>query len=214
MGTKGETICRLGMNLLTYGGMIFFVYMALYNLGVNIGALIASLSLPAFALSLGAKDLITDIVAGISIVFDGEFKVGDIVEISGFSGRVLEIGVRTTKLVGSGNNIKIIANRDIKNVINMSRKTSFYTLQVKISMIYYSVEAVEEMLKEELPKLQGKIPEIIDGPSYKGVSSMGGVFATLSISAECNQADYSRVKNELNKAIKELFEEKGISVRF
>ena len=212
MGPKGETFCRLALNLLTYAGMIFFVYMALYNVGINLGALVASLSLPAFALSLGAKDLITDIVAGISIVFDGEFKVGDIVDISGYRGTVLEIGVRTTKLQGSGNNIKVLANRDVKNVINMSKKTSFYNLDVKISMKDNKLKDVEDMLAEQLPKLHDQIPGIINGPTYRGISSIGGGAVVLTISAECTEANFGKVKKEMNHAIQDLFDEQGIAI--
>ena len=213
MGPKGETFCRLGLNLLTYAGMVFFVYMALYNLGINLGALIASLSLPAFALSLGAKDLITDIVAGISIVFDGEFRVGDIIDIGGYRGTVLEIGVRTTKLQGAGNNIKTIANRDVKNVINMSRKTSYCNLEVRISTFYNRLKDVEAMLKEQLPKLEGTIPGVISGPFYRGVNEIGDKTVTLSFSTECEQKDFNKVKKALNHAIQEIFDEQGIMVR-
>ena len=106
-GTRGETICRLLLNLLSYGGIIVFVYFALYDLGFSPGTLLASLGLLSFAVSLGAKDLVTDILAGLSIVFDGEYQVGDIIEVGGYRGEVLEIGVRTTKLEGRGGNIKI-----------------------------------------------------------------------------------------------------------
>jgi small conductance mechanosensitive channel len=214
MGLKGETFRRLGLNLLTYAGMIFFVYMALYNVGVNIGALIASLSLPAFALSLGAKDLITDVLAGVSIVFDGEFKVGDFVEIGGFSGEVLEIGVRTTKVLGAGENIKIIANRDIKNVINLSRRVSLYILKVKISTTNINVKAVEKMLAEELPKLHEKIPGLVAGPYYWGICEKGFNFVTMTFGIKCQQRDYYQVKDAVNMVIPDLLDEKGIPNRF
>ena len=214
MGPNGETFRRLGLNLLTYAGMIFFIYMALYNLGVNIGALVASLSLPAFALSLGAKDLITDVLAGVSLVFDGEFKVGDYVEIGGFCGDVMEIGVRTTKLLGIGGKIKIIANRDIKNIINMSRRISEFVLKVKISTIHNDLREVEEMLKEELPKYHDKVPGIIEGPLYWGVDERGFNFATFSIAAKYEQKDYLKVKGGMKIAVQDLFDKKGIPIKF
>jgi small conductance mechanosensitive channel len=213
-GPKGETFRRLGLNLITYGGMIFFIYMALYNLGVNIGALIASLSLPAFALSLGAKDLITDVISGVSIVFDGEFKVGDVVDIGGFSGEVLEIGVRTTKVLGSGDNIKSIANRDVRNVINKSKRISTFTLKVKVSTLHNDVKEVENMLWEELPKLHDKIPGIVDGPFYWGVPEKGFNFVTMTIAAKFEEENYTKVKDGLILCVRELFEEKGIPVKF
>lgn len=213
MGPKGDTFCRLALNLITYAGMIFFVYMALYNVGINLGALIASLSLPAFALSLGAKDLITDIVAGISIVFDGEFRVGDIVDIGGFSGKVLEIGVRTTKLLGANNNIKIIANRDVKNVINKSKNLSVFSLDVTVSMSDYKLKEVEDMLRTQLPKLREQVPEITGEPVYRGVKAIGGGNATLTISVECEEMDIDKVTRAMNHAIQDLFDEQGVKFK-
>ena len=211
LGTKGETFCRLAQNLITYGGVIVFVYLAVYNLGFDLGPLLASLSLPAFALSLGAKDLITDIVAGISIVFDGEYKVGEIIEVNGYRGKVLEIGVRTTKLQGSGNNIKIIYNRDIKNVLNMSRENSWCNLEIKIST-ERGLKEIEPILIEQLPKIGQNIQGILRGPIYRGITMLVAGGVTISIGAECNEADFSRIQRELNHAIQDLFDENGIQI--
>ena len=138
----------------------------------------------SFAVSLGAKDLITDIIAGLSIVFEGEYQVGDIIDVGGYRGEVLEIGVRTTKLEGRGGNIKIISNRDIKNVINMTRMNSWYPLEVSISADQ-PIDMVEALLREQLPLIGDTIPEILSGPYYKGVISIGKGIVTLSIIAEC-----------------------------
>ena len=212
LGSKGETFCRLAQNLLTYGGVIAFVYMALYNIGVDLGPLLASLSLPAFALSLGAKDLITDIVAGISIVIDGEYKVGDIIEVNNYRGKVLEIGVRTTKLRGTGNNIKIIANRDIKNVLNMTRENSWYNLEIKV-VTNRKLKEIEDVLIERLPKIKETVPGIISGPVYRGVIAIGGGAATLQISAECKETDFGNVQRELNQYIQYIFDEFDIATK-
>ena len=145
-------------------------------------------------------------------MFDGEFKVGDIIEINGYRGTVLEIGVRTTKLQGKGGNILIIANRDVKNVTNMSRKTSTYFASVRVSTSY-ELKDVEKMLREELPKFQEKIPWIVGGPYYKGVSAVGEWDVTLSIAADCAESDYYNVQKALHHAFLDLFEEKGITIR-
>ena len=210
-GTRGETICRLLLNLLSYGCIIVFVYFALYDLGFSPGTLLASLGLLSFAVSLGAKDLVTDILAGLSIVFDGEYQVGDIIEVGGYRGEVLEIGVRTTKLEGRGGNIKIIGNRDVKNVVNMTRMNSWYPLDINISADQ-PLDQVEAMLKEQLPRIGQAIPEIISGPYYKGVIGIGKGSITLSIIAECNEADYHEVQRALNRAVQELFAEKEIRI--
>lgn len=211
LGTKGDTVCRLLINLTDYVGIICFVYFALYDLGFRPNTLLASLGLMSFAISLGAKDLITDIIAGLSIVFEGTYQVGDIIEVAGYRGEVLEIGVRTTKLEGRGGNIKIIGNRDIKNVVNMTRKNSWYALDVSVPSDM-PLNKIEEILEEQLPKIGESMPEILSGPYYKGVVAMGRGSATLSIIAECNEADYFVVGRAINRAVTEILEKNGIKI--
>ena len=209
LGTRGETVCRLLSNLVGYVSTIAFVYFALYDLGFRPDALLASLGLLSFAISLGAKDLIADIIAGLSIVFEGTYQVGDIIDVGGYRGEVLEIGVRTTKIEGRGGNIKIIGNQDIKNVINLTRKTSWCALEIGIpsSQPLHEVEAV---LREQLPRIGRDNPEVLSGPFYKGIIALGRGSVTLSIIAECNEADIHSVQRWMYHAIQDLFSEKGI----
>lgn len=211
LGTKGETVCRLLINLTSYAGAIFFIYFSLFYLGFEPGTLLASLGLMTFAVSLGAKDLITDVIAGLSIVFEGEYQVGDIIDVGGYRGEVLEIGVRTTKLEGTGGNIKIIGNRDVKNVINMTRLNSWYPLEVSVSSDQ-NFEVIEKLLTDELPKIGESIPEILGGPYYNGIASMGKGIITISILAEYNESNYFKIQRSLNRAIQELFEQNGIKI--
>ena len=211
LGTKGETICRLLINLSEYASVIFFVYFALLDLGFQPDTLLASLGLLSFAISLGARELITDIIAGLSIVFEGEFQVGDIIEVGGYRGRVLEIGVRTAKLEGRGGNIKIIRNQEIKDVINMTQKNSWCNLEISIPLSQ-PLSDVESLLSENLSHIGSSIQEIVSGPYYKGVSSIGNGNMTLSIIAECNEGDYYTVQRALNRSIQELFANQGIKI--
>ncbi|MDO5702888.1 MAG: mechanosensitive ion channel family protein, partial [Lachnospiraceae bacterium] len=210
-GTKGDTICRLLINLTGYVGAIAFVYFSLYNLGFRPDTLLASLGLLSFAVSLGAKDLITDVIAGLSIVFEGVYQVGDIIEVSGYRGEVLEIGVRSTKIEGRGGNIKIMNNRDVKNVVNMTRLNSWYPLDISISGDQPLGE-VERLLTEQLPLIGKRIPEVISGPYYKGVVAIGKGVVTISIITECGESNYHVVQREVNRAVHDLFEDHGIQI--
>ncbi len=207
---KVETIFRLAFSFIQYAAIIAFLYFAFDFLGIDTRALLASVSLLSLAVSLGAKDLVADILAGIFIIFEDDFRVGDIIEINGFSGIVQEIGVRSTKLVGIGDNIKIFGNQSVKNVLNMSKMNSWYSLDLNVSADQ-PLKEIEAMLEEELPNIGELIPEIISGPYYKGVMSIG-YMNTLYIIAECKQMHYRRVQRKLNHAILDLFEEKGFKI--
>lgn len=211
LGTKGATIGRLLLSLVKYASVIFFIYLMLLNLGFNPNALLASLGLISFAVSLGAQDLIKDIMAGLSSVFEGEYQVGDIIEVGGFRGKVLEIGVRTTKLEGRGGNILILSNSRVSNIVNMTRMNSWYPLELRVASDDSFTE-VEELLRKELPGIGESIPEIITGPFYKGITGMSGNILTISIIAECNEADYHQVQRSLNSAIREMLDRNGVKL--
>ncbi len=209
LNTKGETIGRLALNLARYILIIIFFYYALADLGFDTRAVIASLGLLSFALSLGMKDLVTDLIAGITIVFEGEYQVGDIVEIGGYRGSVVEVGVRSTKLMGQGGNIKIISNRDVKNVINMTHLNSWCAVEFTVSR-EETMSRMEEMLETALPEIKEKIAGIISGPYYKGVTAFGHNGLTIVVTAECKEKDYHKVQRALTGELNRVFEENQV----
>jgi small conductance mechanosensitive channel len=211
LGTKGETIGRLFLSLANYISAIVFVFFTLSYIGIDTTTLVASLGLMTFALSIGAQDLVKDILAGLAIVFDGAYQVGDIIEVNGFRGKVLEVGVRSVKLEGRDGNILIVGNRDVKNVINKTRRNSWYRVEVSVSE-GQDLKMIEALLRENLPKIGEKIPEIISGPFYEGIVSIGTRSVTMSIIAECEEEDYYSVQRKLNGAVVELFLSQGISI--
>jgi len=120
--------------------------------------------------------------------------------------------VRTTTLVNNNGNIKHFSNRDVRNILNLSRRNCQYTINVTIAS-NQSLRQVEEILKEALPKIGKATPEIINGPEYKGVQdfSAGGVI--IAISAECKEHNYGKVRSRINREIRLLLEEHGIVIR-
>ena len=217
LGSKGETILRLLLNLTEYAAAITALCFSLILLGINIAPLIGVMGILSLAFSLGSQSLVQDVLAGITIVFEREYQVGDVVQINDFKGQVLEIGVRSTKLLGLGNNVKIIGNRNVNEVLNMTRMNSWYVMKLRIPGDQ-PLETVETMLQRELPKLEGKIRHVISGPFYRGVVNLGeggmpgGKNAyDLTIIAEYREEDYLKVQRNLNRAIKELFTKEGIN---
>lgn len=207
---KAETIFRLVFSFIQYAALIALLFFAFDFLGVDTRTLLASVSVLSLALTLGARDLVADILAGIFIIFEDDFQVGDIIEVNGFSGIVQEIGVRSTRLIGIGDNVKIIGNQNVKNVLNMSKMNSWYSLDLNIPADQ-PLKEIEAMLQLELPAIGESIPEIISGPYYKGVMAIG-LTHTLYIIAECKQSNYRKVQRELNHAILMLFDEHGFKV--
>ena len=201
---KGRAIINLTCSLIKYAAVIVLAFMVLKTLGVDTTAILAGIGILGLIVGLGAQPLIADIIAGLFIVFENVFEVGDIIVVDGFRGTVDDIGIRTTKIEDVGGNIKVINNADIKTLVNMTQALSVANCEMSIEY-GESLERVEAILAEALPKIKEAIPEIKEGPFYKGVSSFGESSvnlksacltpSTFSISAKFSLASSSVLNN-------------------
>ena len=210
---RGATIVTLLNSFIKYLIVIIEIMLILNAWGVDSGTLFASAGILSLIIGLGAQSLISDIIAGIFIVFEGEYQVGDIVIIDGWRGTVDEIGIRTTKIKDWQGNIKIINNSNISSVINQSKELSFTTCVIAIDY-NESIPKVELLIKNNIERMKNAIPEIVEGPYYKGIDSLGDSSVNLLFIAKCKEADYYVVQRGLNRELKLIFDENGISIPF
>ena len=161
--THFQTALRLIVSFTRYAIFIIAMLWILTVWGVDTQTLLVSAGILGLIIGLGAQSLIADIIAGLFIVFDGEYKVGDIIVVDGWRGNVMEIGIRTTKFIDEGGNIKYINNSTIKAVVNQSQELS--VIRCELSIFYdEDLEGVELRIKEYLPRIKDKIPFIVEGP--------------------------------------------------
>ena len=213
LGARSETIGHLLLSIIKYGGTIGAIFYCLYLVGVDATGLIASASILSLVVGLGAQSLIKDILAGIFIVFEGEFRVGDIVTIGGFRGTVMDIGLRTTKILAMDGNIKIYNNSEISGVLNMTKEVSVAAATISIEY-GQDVDYVEAVLLRELPRLKEDNDKILEGPTYLGVSNLGASGVDLMIICKCTEQNVKGMNRYLNKAILKIFYKNGINVPF
>ncbi|MDD3338368.1 MAG: mechanosensitive ion channel [Lachnospiraceae bacterium] len=213
LGARMETVGRLLNSFAKYVSVIATLFYCLSLVGIDSGALLASAGIFGLVVGLGAQSLISDILAGIFIVFEGEFRVGDIVTIGDWRGTVREIGVRSTKIEDGSQNIKIINNSNISMVINMTKKYSYAFNDVGIEY-NESLEHVEAILKEELPLLKERVPGIVAGPYYKGVVALGDSSVMIRILSQCEENDRIQLTRDLNRQLKLIFDRHHISIPF
>ena len=212
---KGETVCRLLKSVVKYVSFFAVLYFSLGYLGFPVATIVASLGIVSLALSLGAQDLVADIIAGLFIVFEGSFRVGDYITINGTRVVVREIGVRSTKLITPVNNLLIINNHKINDIVNLSKKASVYKMKVNISADI-PLQQVEELLLRELPLMGEKNDLIISGPYYIGVEAIGSAVSfgkpskTIAIGANCLEKDVEEVGLYINREVVLLFARENI----
>ncbi len=204
------TVVRLINSIVKCVATVIIVIAVLAIWGINTTALITGAGVVTLIVGLGMQSLISDVVAGLFIVFENEFNVGDIITIDGFRGTVTSIGMRTTKLEAAGN-VKIVNNSDIRGVLNQTINPS--TAKVLIDIEYgESLERVEDVIQTQLPEIE--IEGIIGEINYDGVATLGASGVTLQFTAECHESDIFAVQREMNKRLKMMFDGNGIGIPF
>ncbi|MGN0807484.1 MAG: mechanosensitive ion channel family protein [Candidatus Coproplasma sp.] len=210
---KAKTVITLLDGLIKYGSALALIFLILQACGVNTVAIWESVGIITLIIGLGAQSLIADIIAGVFIIFENEYSVGEIVSIDDFRGTVSEIGIRATKILDMAGNIKIINNSDIKNVVNLSRELSLAIVDCEFP---YNVplEYVEKLLKDNLEDFKAKIPAIVEGPFYKGVSGYGSSNVAVKLMAKCHEEDRYQVQRDLLREYRQLFVANGIDLSY
>lgn len=210
---RAKTVITLLDGIIKYGAAIALIFLVLQAFGVNTAAIWESVGVLTLIVGLGAQSLIADIIAGVFIIFENEYSVGEIVTIDDFRGTVTEIGIRATKIMDCAGNIKIINNSDIKNVVNLSRELSLAVVDCEFG---YDIplEYVENLIKDNLETFKEHIPAIIEGPFYKGVSGYNSSNVAIKIVAKCEEDDRYQVQRDLLREYRQLFVKNGFDLSY
>jgi len=210
---KTKTTVLLLGNVVKYASAIGVIFIALAYWGIDTTAIATGAGVVTLIVGLGCQSMISDIVAGIFILFEGDIQVGDVIVVNGWRGTVLSIGLRRTQLVDTLGNINIINNSSITNVVNNTKELSLAICEVGIEYDE-SIERVEKILKDNFPNIKEQIPAIVQGPFYMGVSSLADSAVVIKIIAKVNEPDKFQTERDLNRAIKLIFDANKVNIPF
>lgn len=193
----------------------FGLFFILSAWGVETSTILASMGILGLAISFGAQSLVEDIISGMFLILENQFKVGDIVYIDDFRGIVHEMGLRTTKFIDQFSlDVKIMKNSSVKNIINASLKLSVAVCDVGIT---YSTDLkkVERIVKPFLLSLVDKYPDYLyNSPLYLGVQELGDSSVVLRFAGKTTESKKFQLERILNKEIKLLFDKNKIEIPF
>lgn len=209
---RRKTIIKLFQSFFKYMIWIIALLTILGFFGVDTRSLITSLGVVGVALGLALQDTLKDIISGVSLILENYLAVGDIVTFNDFTGEVIELNLRTTKIKKASGEVMIIANRNIDTIINASQKKA--NLYIEIDTAYEEKSnKVEKVLKEVIAKaLQDNL--ILEDSSYIGINELGASSVKYMLNIHCDQTEKYRVKREMLKRIKEAYEKNNIKIPY
>lgn len=210
---RAKTTTSLIRSLLKYAVILVAIALILSSWGLNVTGIVASIGVLTLIIGLGCQSLISDVISGLFIVFDDYFSVGDLVIIDGFRGYVEEIGLRAVRINDKVGNIKSINNSAITTCVNLSRSLNAITVTMDASY-NEDIERCEAIFARELPKIKEKIPQIVEGPTYKGVSGFEGSGISFAFSIMVKAEDRFQANRDFNREIYQMFVKNDILIPY
>ena len=208
-GHKDKTYIRLIRNFMKYAFFIIILFAVLQINGIDVSSMIAGVGVLSIIIGFIVQDAFKDIIRGFDIISDNYFVVGDVVKYGEIEGRVIMVGLKTTKIEDIKTmNIVSIANRNIEQVEVVSN-----CLYVKIPMPYeVKVDKAEKAINSILSEL-GK-DERIDECEYKGVNNFGDSSIEYLINVKCNPKEKLQVRRDVLRVILVVLNKNNINIPY
>ncbi|MDD3711566.1 MAG: mechanosensitive ion channel family protein [Patescibacteria group bacterium] len=195
---------------------ILTAFMILQELGVQIGPFLAAAGIAGLALGFGGQYLIRDLISGLFIIAENQYRIGDIVSFDGTSGTVQDITLRMTTLRDLDGVVHYIPHGEIKRVSNSARDFSRvnFDIGVSYSSDLEKVIAVIDKVGQELSEDPAWKEAIIDPPKFLRVNDFADSAVMLKILGDTKPLRQWEVAGEFRKRLKLAFDKEGIEIPF
>ena len=182
------------------------------NLGFKISTVIAGLGIGGVAIALAAQAILGDLFSYFSILFDRPFEVGDFIILDDYLGTIEHIGIKTTRVRSLGGEQLVFSNADLtnsrlRNYKRMAKRRVVFKLGVTYQTTLEQVKEIPPIIKNII---QNITDTVFDRAHFSSYGDFSLVFETVYYVNSRDYMKYADIQQEINFAIKEEFEKRGI----
>ncbi len=213
---RQETLIRIFTGTLKVIVWLAAILMTLSELDINVGPILAGAGILGVALGFGAQYMVRDFLAGLFIILENQYRIGDWVVIGKVSGEVERVTLRKTVLRDRDGAEHHIPNGEIKQASNLAK--GFGNLNLNVNVAYK--EDLDKVINV-LNKLGNEVAEdaewkdkIIEAPQVLGVDDFADSAVVLRIWGKTTSLNQWSLARELRKRIKIAFDKEGIEIPF
>jgi small conductance mechanosensitive channel len=211
---RAEAIGSVLRSFVTAVVFTMAVLLVLGELGFNLGPLLASASIVGVALGFGAQSLVKDLIAGLFMLLEDQYGVGDSVDLGDAAGVVETVGLRVTTVRDMRGVLWYIRNGEIIRVGNKSQGWAMVVIDIPIGFV--NSEQAITVLREAAMTLADEpehSTEFLEPPDVIGVEQMTVDGAVIRTIAKTTAEGQPIVQRELRRRLTEALETSGISER-
>ena len=210
---KRKTVIVLITNFIKIITIIIVILIILNIYNINTTSVIASLGVASAVLGLAFQDTLKDVIAGITIILENYFIVGDYIKYKDFVGEVKSFSFKSTKIRNYNNEILTVSNRNITEIINLSQQKAAVTIEIPIAY-EEEVEKVEKAI-DHILKIIGKDKDVLDDTClYLGVNELDSSSVKYMIKFLCDHDKQWITRRMALRTIKRELDKQGIKIPF
>ncbi len=213
---REDTLIRIFNGALAISILTFTILMILQEGGIKIGPILAGAGIVGLAFGFGGQYLIRDLISGLFIILENQYRIGDVVNIDNTGGLVEDISLRMTTLRDLDGTVHHIPHGEIKKVSNLSKH--FARLHMNIGIAYDSdlehVIKVVNRTGDELAEDPLFKDSIITPPRFVRVNEFADSAIIIKILGDTKPLKQWEISGEFRKRIKIAFDKEGIEIPF
>lgn len=210
---KTETFKILITNIIKYTIILFLILAILTVYGVDVTSVLAGLGIVGVVVGLALQDFAKDIIAGISIILENQYAIGDIISVGDFKGEVVFLGLKTTRIKNWEGQVKILSNRNINEVINYSMENSLAIVDVSVSY-EDDIEKVEQILDNLAIELTEKLPNLKGKVEVLGIDKLDDSAVIFRMIAPTVSMEHIKIERQIRKQVKLCLEKNKIKIPY
>jgi len=213
---REDTLIRI---FITAFNIIIFTIsglMILQELGVMIGPILAGAGIVGLAFGFGGQYLIRDIISGLFIIMENQYRIGDVVNFDNVGGLVEDISLRMTTLRDLDGTVHHVPHGEIKKVSNLSKHFARVNLNIGVSYSSNLEHVIEIINNTGIQLAEDPLWKefIIKAPQFLRVDDFADSSIVVKILGETKPLKQWDVTGELRKRIKVAFDKEGIEIPF
>ena len=207
------TLFRSAARYLIYFCAIIIIINKL-GLGSAATSVVTAAGIGALVVSFGAQSIIGDVIAGLFIMFERQYTVGDLVKINDYTGTVTSLAMRCTYLKTWKGEKIIIPNGQITTVVNLSGEFNMAIVDVPVSY-EDDIEKVTGIIRDVAMTYYQEHPELCyEEPYVASINSFDSSSVKVTIMQKAKKTNHFAVMRDLRLAVKKRFDEEGISIPY
>ena len=191
-----------------------FVLIALLQLyGFDVKAFVTGLGIVSVIIGLALQDTLKDILGGITIISDDFYAIGDYITYDNFTGEVIDLSLRTTKIKNFNNEVKCFTNRNVSSVVNHSKNKYICFLDFAVSY-EDDVEKVEKSFLKIVQKIKKMDKVSEEDVFYLGINKLDNSCVCYRIQIASKYVDQFIIRRKINEIVKNEFDSEQIKIPY